>query len=1329
MTELIHQIYCTHCTYGTSALERREGELAGRPLGYSARSSSLEMNELRKQYRLLERFLYYYLPSDSPSEDRLRLEADTAPRRLVASLSLSGSQMLAQISYRQFDTAGRPGSYFAHVLIGPRGQQPWPATQCLQLWGAPWIDTDTPDLPFDLPPLTDLSDLLAGQRPAIDDGLLLGFLTTEPGEPLDDPRDVIPPRWRAIAAQQRRELFADALQGFIRLGSASRDNVLLVIEPSLSALLYYGIARLLPAGEVQSSLGFSTFEPALERALVPLAATIFRQPEVTDARPELYRGRSSIRNTFLDKRGGPAHPAGPYVELVLDTLLREGWPAVDRLLAGFGEAGVKRLEDLDSLGRAHRAAPAMLFPNTPLDAALYQQSPLAAGYLASQVRRELAGCDARQLQALVGSAQQSLILELVATSVAAITAEPSVIFLLSALSGDQLARWLASNSVGPACKVAALANIIVQQGRLPEACAFVWRDEAGVVEPKAGAAELKAGAALPIMTAVLLQLPQPALEQLYGQLAEPERPSFLRHLVRACGADPSKLAMLQLIFSELSEAHLCAVLREQGPELRRIYPQRDAELGARLHSLLLSLPNQSREFGARLDLLNAWQAWLPDQLLDKRQLQLWQRVRSALQAIGEARSAPPPGMLQKITGQDPRPSLDDLARKAAAALGEAVPAPFQQPEGFAVGQQRLFQALGAALLGDTEFLPSGLVSKTAWFFENHHWPPSVVRGRSSSGLRTPLIAAAVILVLCGVVGFGLMHNRPVPKIADAPPVSTPKMAPQTQAAQHDTKPAAPVVKQTTSEVRTNQQRPNTSTPTVPAGQTAHETPEVVAPGAAATPAGGPTALPQSVQPKPRDPAATQPTPLGTAHEQKPKPTPQPGGETRPSAPETPMTPHPNRITTTQAEPSGATSPAFSPPAKTASAAQPKGSGDDATAESSDAGATGPGAPVEIPAQAETAHATGAGSGKSQVAMSDVRSTSGPDGPGVESAKRPPAGRRGPPKMTQHVTRRAQAQIEWRGEQGPKAVTVFEKSPGGNIKSVHHGSGITWHANNDKLGTIVFRGTSMSELAKCWRTTNGKVLFQWIKPKDRPSDSDLKALRNTILEFQDEEAAACFWSLNPERSFTFALTVNDGRIELPVNFQEPNGSDAAVLSGHVVSRGAFYIEGESGPLNFHEGAKKNGVFDSAAAKRLDAEEAWVELRGNPRQLQIRIRAPGSAKKQEQEILKNTVARILAANKILSQYPDDTKAIAILRNAAPVGYRQLPDKAAEREEWANDLYQTLLTQVGALGTQVQQTRDNYKGRDAVAIVNGFFSNVVMLRTVDGIRDEDILFQAPR
>ena len=53
---VIQQMYCTHCTHGSSALERRQGDLAARMLGYSVRAGSLEGDALRQIYRQVEHF-------------------------------------------------------------------------------------------------------------------------------------------------------------------------------------------------------------------------------------------------------------------------------------------------------------------------------------------------------------------------------------------------------------------------------------------------------------------------------------------------------------------------------------------------------------------------------------------------------------------------------------------------------------------------------------------------------------------------------------------------------------------------------------------------------------------------------------------------------------------------------------------------------------------------------------------------------------------------------------------------------------------------------------------------------------------------------------------------------------------------------------------------------------------------------------------------------------------------------------------------------------------------------------------------------------------------
>ena len=141
-------------------------------LGYSARAGSLERSELRNCYRQVERFLYYYLPTDAPTEEKLRLDAASAPRRMFFCPALGDLQVLGQISYRQQDTAGRPGSYFGHVLFCRRAEGTWSVLDCQKLWSAPWIDEDTPNLAAKLPALKTLDDLLSDKRQAIDDAVV-----------------------------------------------------------------------------------------------------------------------------------------------------------------------------------------------------------------------------------------------------------------------------------------------------------------------------------------------------------------------------------------------------------------------------------------------------------------------------------------------------------------------------------------------------------------------------------------------------------------------------------------------------------------------------------------------------------------------------------------------------------------------------------------------------------------------------------------------------------------------------------------------------------------------------------------------------------------------------------------------------------------------------------------------------------------------------------------------------------------------------------------------------------------------------------------------------
>lgn len=180
----IHQIYGTHCTYGTSAIDRREGEAARGVLGYSARAGSLGGSQLRDHYLAVKRFLYYYLPADAPADLVLKLTQETAPRRLFYCPSTPGLRVFGQICFREKDAHPvhpSPGSYFGHVLLADEKTASWDILDCLRLWNAPgWRTEDGPNIPPQLPWFDRFDDLrnafLQRQPPPDFDAILEHFL-------------------------------------------------------------------------------------------------------------------------------------------------------------------------------------------------------------------------------------------------------------------------------------------------------------------------------------------------------------------------------------------------------------------------------------------------------------------------------------------------------------------------------------------------------------------------------------------------------------------------------------------------------------------------------------------------------------------------------------------------------------------------------------------------------------------------------------------------------------------------------------------------------------------------------------------------------------------------------------------------------------------------------------------------------------------------------------------------------------------------------------------------------------------------------------------------
>ncbi len=342
----IHQIYCTHCTFASSVFEQRRGDGADRVCGYSPRASSLDADDLLRWYQQIVPHLHYRLPEDVPPEARLRMDASTAPQRLVYVPAVDGSDMLALVCYRRTDREDLPESSFAHVLVHspPNRHGWWSNLACLELWGASrWVTEDSAEIPFVLESFSSLQEMLGGRAPRIGRDLVLKFLTAPPGEDWGDAAAVVPPRWRQMPPEERRGLFTDTLSGFLGAGA----RILLVAEPSVAALWFYGMLRLLPNIPLFATLGFSTFEPQGENPKTPLAATCFDDPTTSDLPPAAYSGSAFAVNTFLDRRSENPASEAFYAPFMVDRLIRHGWEAVERFLVRLQVGGAQTLEDLE----------------------------------------------------------------------------------------------------------------------------------------------------------------------------------------------------------------------------------------------------------------------------------------------------------------------------------------------------------------------------------------------------------------------------------------------------------------------------------------------------------------------------------------------------------------------------------------------------------------------------------------------------------------------------------------------------------------------------------------------------------------------------------------------------------------------------------------------------------------------------------------------------------------------------------------------------------------------------------------------------------------------
>jgi len=384
--ETIHRLYCTH-----TSDER-----------FGVRASTLDDAQTRQLYESLRQYLHYDLPEDTPDEAREMLTAQTAPKRLFL-VKADRWVVAGQVCYRQYDSVGRPGCYFADILVQNTrevsiqgawdGGQSWDPADVLTLWGAPgWQEEDTDQEPQ---ALQKLEDLWQNRQPIAPLDLFHRLLTNQPlpgGEvglsgaiPKNlstngFPAPRVNPGWPGLERSETSgsntftsPKWLERLQGemawynlFLRSFSALvrslKDHKPLVIigEPELAVLLFLGMLKLLPPEKLRREMTFSTFETKPAHLDFRLVATNPYNPEQSQLLEQRFLPVAEVVDTFApDVFQTPGHhEIVDYARLMTDVLVREGYSGVERCWDAIAreEVPVETATDLERVAEIEQTA-------------------------------------------------------------------------------------------------------------------------------------------------------------------------------------------------------------------------------------------------------------------------------------------------------------------------------------------------------------------------------------------------------------------------------------------------------------------------------------------------------------------------------------------------------------------------------------------------------------------------------------------------------------------------------------------------------------------------------------------------------------------------------------------------------------------------------------------------------------------------------------------------------------------------------------------------------------------------------------------------------------
>ena len=746
---MIHQFYATHCTYGSSALIRpadRKPELSNSPLGYSVRAGSLGAEPLKKIYRMTESLLYYYLPEDVPSENKAKQDAQSAPCRFCYVPSIDGFPAAIRCCYRSQDTAGRVGSYFCHVLIDAQ-KQPWNSLDVLRLWESPdWVSEDSGEIDSPLLPLPSFFDPTMDENRSVGDSSFLAFLQGR-----YQPRSRFSLNQNA-SSSVTPELFMRFLNGVLDCWDEPQKKFILVADPAVAALFFYGALRLLPAGMGTTS-AFSTYENNPLQFPGRFCATVFDDPLKRDVSPELYHAGHFVLNTFTQQQTPCRQIEGNYCRQIVRTLLSGGWDAVDRYRSGFTGLGLHKTTELDALAGMDQVSDSILAPvfealsrtgnktglggaisalasgsisgkaagNLPADDSGWRRNKLNSEYLQKRISEKLERLDITDstvgalLRPLVGTPGHLTILELFGTQSGTPKMNAAVLFLLKSLPCSMVSSWLKFPNAREDSKIVMLLKYITPEGALPPG------SEKLIFE----------GEQTALLAKILVQMDPPRRLAFWNRYSGAHKLEIIGGYAQAVAYHKGDVEPLERRIGELEGRELVELHRKYGDAFFLEYPIFSTTMGEKLGELSKKFFDFDTDFAEYFKTLSAGSHLMSEACQER--VYNWGRLKTIAGNILQAQEN---GSVK--TDKLETDLQDLLTRFEGATSGTGF-------EERAVRSRRLFlQRVIRALFPENEgfkpFLPvpnkrnEGLWGKIEWRLELNQWPKSTPKLGSLSGI-------------------------------------------------------------------------------------------------------------------------------------------------------------------------------------------------------------------------------------------------------------------------------------------------------------------------------------------------------------------------------------------------------------------------------------------------------------------------------------------------------------------------------------------------------------------------------------------------------------------